>query len=178
MRLVRSFVVGISVIFASNHVLGQASTGHPQPSSEHERLAFMVGSWRVAETTRGTTTGTTSCEWFDGNFQVVCKSDFTLPGGAPLKQLEIFAYNTGNAGERGYARYYISGEGVAVLTAGTVSGKTWKWGPIDNKVNGQSMAATLTVTEVSTDAWASQVTVSIDGGPAQIVSEGTATRIK
>jgi hypothetical protein len=181
MPLVLLFVAAI-VLFASNHGVAQSTAAPPTPAAAHERLAFLIGSWRVVETTTAgpmtipgnTTIRTTTCEWFDGKFQVVCKSDSTMSGGTPLRGLEVFAYDTR---EHGYTQYYISSSGVGMLTKGNVSGKTWNWGPTANEVRGNTLMATETITEVSPDSWTSRVMVSMDGRPAQLVSEGTATRI-
>jgi hypothetical protein len=98
-----------------------------------------------------------------------------MSGGTPLRGLEVLAYDMG---ERGYTRYYISSSGVGTLTKGNVSGKTWNWGPIANEVRGKSLMVTETITEVSPDSWTSRVMVSMDGRPARLVSEGTATRVR
>jgi hypothetical protein len=154
----------------------------PQPGPEHKRLEFLVGRWKLnvvekaspLDPSGGKITGTTDCEWFDGRFQVICRSELTT-GGQAVKHLEVFAYN---ANERGYTRYFISSEGYAAVSPGKVSGKTWSWGPIVNTVDGKAMNINATITEVSPDSLTSTITVATDGGAAQILSEGTLTRLK
>ena len=53
----------------------------PKPSAEHQKLAYFVGTWTSTGEMKpspfgpgGKMTSTETCEWFDGGFAVVCRS--------------------------------------------------------------------------------------------------------
>jgi hypothetical protein len=157
-------------------ILAQSSSGQPKPGPQHARLGYLIGSWKIEGEDKssrgGKMAGTTTCEWYEDRFFVICRSDFSSPA---IKQLEIFGYDPDVAA---YTRYFIASGGSGGLeTNGKVNGKTWEW-TTRIKKNGKSIEARGIVTEVSPDSWTSNETVSIDGGPAKPTYETKATRIK
>ena len=181
MKLLR-LLLATSVLVAMSHSsLAQSNSGGLQPGPEHERLEFLIGSWNIEYVDKpspagagGKVTGTTTCEWFEGRFQVICRSDLRTAGGS-VKQLEVFSYS---AGEGGYYRYFIGSGGQAAVSKGMVSGKTWNWGPFEVKDDGKVMRISATVTELSPDSWTSKINLAIDGSAPTMVSEVRAIRIK
>ncbi|HEY6106384.1 MAG TPA: DUF1579 family protein, partial [Anaeromyxobacteraceae bacterium] len=71
----------------------------PKPGPEHERLGYFVGKWKgegtIAENPfmpTGKFSATDTCEWFEGKFAVVCKSQGKGPSG-PTRGLGIMGYS-------------------------------------------------------------------------------------
>src|SRR4030095_5524829 len=65
-----------------------ATDQQPKPGPEVQRLAYYLGTWRGEGETKGGPFGpagklssTTSCEWFAGGFQLVCRGEETGPTG-------------------------------------------------------------------------------------------------
>jgi hypothetical protein len=56
-----------------------------KPEAEHQRLGYFVGKWTGSGQIRpgpmgpgGRFTSTDTCEWFDGGFAVVCRTEGTI----------------------------------------------------------------------------------------------------
>ena len=77
--LTLSVLVGIGTQVASGHALQ-----NPQPGPEHQRLEFFVGRWQVEGDYEagGKLKATTTCEWFENHFHLICRSDVTSPEGS------------------------------------------------------------------------------------------------
>jgi hypothetical protein len=170
-------VGGLSVLVAGP-AWAQTPAAQPRPGPEHERLGFLIGKWKLEGEAKPPSgpdekiSGTVACEWFDGRFHVICRSD--LP--EAMKQLEIFGYSPKDGA---YARYFINSNGQDGLdTNGKVTGKTWDWSGGEFKEDGKTIHPRAVVTEVSPDSWISKGSVSIDGGPPAPTYELRATRIK
>jgi len=160
--------------------IAQSGAESPKPGPEHKRLEFFVGKWKwegVAKPSQfgpgGKTTGTTNCEWFEGRFQVICRSELMGPSGNG-KELEILAYSPAEAG---YTRYNITSDGQGALAHGKLSGKTWQWHG-ESKTAGKSMRFDFPWTETSPDSYTAKLVVTSNGAAPVTVIEGTGTRIK
>lgn len=65
-----------------------ATAQQPKPGPEVQRLGYYLGSWRGEGETKGGPFGpagklssTTTCEWFAGGFQLVCRGEERGPTG-------------------------------------------------------------------------------------------------
>lgn len=104
----------------------------PKPGPEHQKLAYFVGTWNSSGEMKaspfgpgGKMTMTERCEWFEGGFAVVCRSDGTTPMG-PGKGLAIMGYNSQ---EKVYTYYAVDNSpmNMANVPRGTVQGDTWTY---------------------------------------------------
>jgi hypothetical protein len=100
----------------------------PKHGAEHEKLAYFVGKWIYEEdvkTTAYSRSGkyvyTESCEWFAGEFAVVCKSH--NQNGTP-KALSIMGYDLR---EKTYTYFQTHSNGESGFSRGTIDGDTWTW---------------------------------------------------
>jgi hypothetical protein len=151
------------------------------PGPEHKRLAFYVGKWSGTGDVKpgpmgpaGKMTWTESCEWFAGNFAVVCHADMKGPQGGS-KELTILSYNME---EKVYVSYGINSTGYAESSTGTVQGKVWTW-PDEGKIGGKPYKMRFTLNEVSNDVYTFRFELSVDGGKTWTTSmEGKGTRAK
>ena len=71
----------------------------PAPGPENKKLGYFVGKWTTEGELKaspmgpgGKITSTDTCEWFDGGFAVICRSDGTTPMG-PSKSVGIMGYS-------------------------------------------------------------------------------------
>ena len=77
-----------------------AQAAPPQkPGPEHQRLGYFVGRWKAEGQVKpspmgpgGKVTATDDCEWFEGQFTVICRSEGQGPSG-PSKSIGILGYS-------------------------------------------------------------------------------------
>ena len=62
--------------------MAQAPAGSPKPGPEHQKMAYFAGKWSAEGEMKPSTFGpggkftyTQNCNWFNGNFALVCHSD-------------------------------------------------------------------------------------------------------
>jgi Protein of unknown function (DUF1579) len=84
-----------------------------------------VGRWQVeGEVASGKFKATSTCEWFEGHFHVICRSDATTPEGNS-KTLEVLTYDTSSGA---YTHYNIGSlRENSLFSTGKLEGKTWRW---------------------------------------------------
>ena len=106
---------------------GQGPTpAQPKPGREIGKLAYYLGSWRGEGEAKagpfgagGKLSSTTTCEWFDGGFHLVCRGEEHGPSGKRAF-LNIRAHDEKT---QAYTEYGISGLGETEYnTGGTIAG--------------------------------------------------------
>ena len=122
--------VAVCLALSSGLALAQAPAEKPKPGPEHKKLAYFVGKWTAEAEMKpspfmpgGRMTNHDTCEWFDGGFAVVCRSEGKGPMG-PTKALGILGYSTE---EKTYT-YYAVNNGpmdMATVPRGTVQDRSW-----------------------------------------------------
>lgn len=171
----REVVAAIAGLFLVSciAVTAQAPT---KPSAEHQRLAYFVGQWtNVGEMKPGPfgpggkTTSTDTCEWFEGRFAVICRSEGKSPDG-PTKRLGITSYSTE---EKVYTYYAIDNSGTPMTTVqrGTVKGGTWTF------TGGQDAKVRVTLKEMSPTSYTFMLEMQVEGKWTPMM-ESTSTKSK
>lgn len=134
-----------------------------QPGPEHQRLAFFVGRWKAEGEVKpgpmgpgGKITGTDTCEWFEGQFSVICRSEGQGPSG-PSRSLGILGYSVE---EKAYTYYGVDNSAMTMSTVpkGTVQGKTWTYTD-QGSMGGQPFKSRVTIEEESPTAYAFRMEV-------------------
>src|SRR5215471_12641704 len=84
MQAKKSLILAVSVALVLLFVgvgLAQAPAA-PQPGPEHQKLAYFAGTWTSEGDMKPSALGPggkyssrQTCEWFDGNFALVCHSE-------------------------------------------------------------------------------------------------------
>jgi hypothetical protein len=125
----------------------------PKPGPEHQKLGYFVGTWTINGEMKpgpfgagGKMSGTSTCEWFEGRFAVICRGSGQSPMGS-MKEVSILSYSTE---EKVYTYYGVESSGMTMTTVpkGTVQGDTWTF--IDEGImGGQKMKGRVTLKEVS-----------------------------
>jgi hypothetical protein len=125
----------------------------PKPGPEHKRLGYFVGKWTSTGEMKpgpmgpgGKISGTESCEWFEGGFSVVCRSDGKGPMG-PMKSIGILGYSSE---EKVYTYYGTDNSGMTMTSVprGTVQGDTWTYND-EGMMGGQKVKTRVTIKELS-----------------------------
>jgi Protein of unknown function (DUF1579) len=147
----------LTLAAVSSAAVPAAAQAAPQPSPEHQRLGYFVGRWKAEGEIKpgpmgagGKMTSTDNCEWFEGRFSVVCRSEGQGPGG-PMKSVGILGYSPE---DKAYTYYGVDNTGMTMSTVpkGTVSGKTWTYTD-ESTMGGQKVKSRVTLVEESPTAY-------------------------
>ena len=177
----RVIAVGaVAILLCTLVVWSQAPAGPPKPGPEHKRLGLFAGKWSGSGEVKsgpwgpgGKMTWTETCEWFEGGFSIVCRSEGSDPMGK-LKGLSILGYNIN---EKHYVYLGTNSRGEVETSKGTLQGKTWNW-TSEGKMGGKNVKSNFTINELSNDAYTFKWETSVDGGPWSVAMEGKSTRTK
>jgi Protein of unknown function (DUF1579) len=125
----------------------------PKPGPEHKRLGYFVGKWNAEGEIKpgpmgpgGKMKSSDTCEWFEGQFSVICRYEGTGPMG-PSKGIGILGYNTE---EKVYTYYGVDNSNMTMASVpkGTVRGDTWTYTD-ESTYGGQKVKSRVTIKELS-----------------------------
>ena len=125
----------------------------PKPGTEHARLGYFVGKWTAQGEIKpgpmgpgGKMTSSDTCEWFEGRFSVICRSEGTGPMGAS-KSIGILGYNME---DKVYTYYGVDNSAMTMASVprGTVQGNTWTYTD-EGTMGGQKYKSRVTIKEDS-----------------------------
>jgi hypothetical protein len=129
----------------------------PKPGPEHVRLGYFVGKWTVEGEMKpgpmgpgGKFTSSDTCEWFEGRFSVICRSEGRSPMGSS-KNIGILGYS---AEEKVYTYYGVDNTSMTMASVprGTVRGDTWTYTD-EATMGGQKVKSRVTIKELSPSAY-------------------------
>lgn len=173
-------LIALAIVGGMSVALAQAPSGPPKPGPEHQKLAYFVGKWVSEGDTKpsaygpgGKFTFTETCEWYDGNFALICHSEGKVGEGA-FKGLSVMSYDLA---EKTYIYFETNTIGENVFSRGSVAGDTWTWNN-QSTMNGKPTRARFTLKQVSPDT--ATFTFEMAGGddPLKLVMEGKQARQK
>lgn len=174
----RVALTSVATVVLGTFVAAQAPPP-PQPGPEHKALGYFSGKWKSEGEMKagplgpgGKTSSSDNCEWFAGNFQVVCRGDMTTPSG-PMSGLGVMAYS---AADKAYTYYGIDSMGTSELAKGQKKGNTWTFTAASN-VGGQSFQSRYTIVETSPTAYTFKWEYSKDKKTWAVLIEGKATKV-
>jgi hypothetical protein len=160
--------------------MAQAPAGPPKPGPEHQKMAYFAGKWDIDGDMKpssfgpgGKFTASQSCDWFEGNFALVCHSDGVMQAG-PVKGLSIMGWDPA---AKTYTYFSTNNWGQSTFSRGTVEGDTWTWNN-ETGINGKSMVVRFTLRQVSPDVATYKFEMGAPGGPLKLMMDGTQTRVK
>jgi hypothetical protein len=175
---VRSLVGVIALAAVTSLSLAQTPPAPPKPTAEHQNLARFVGKWSGKGEMKpgpmgpgGKSSWTENCEWFAGNFHVVCKTDGTGPNGA-MKGLGIIGYD---AEQKKYYYYGVNNEGMGEVAYGTLQGKTWTF-TSESRMGGKVYQGRFVIEETSNNSQKFNWDMSEDGKTWNTMMEGSSTK--
>jgi hypothetical protein len=169
-------------IVAAQPTMAQA----PQPAKpgpEHQRLAYFVGTWTSEGEMKpgpmgpgGKMTSRDTCEWYEGRFAVICRSEGKGPMG-PSKGLGILGYSPE---EKVYTYYGTDSSGMMTMTTvprGTVKGDTWTYTD-ESMMGGQKVKSRVTMKELSPTSYSFVMDVQGADGKWTTLMESKQTKVK
>ncbi len=176
----RLFNLAVCLVLSSGLALAQAPAEKPKPGPEHKKLAYFVGKWTADGDTKpspfmpgGKFTSRDTCEWFDGGFAVVCRSEGKGPMG-PTKALGILGYS---AEEKAYTYYGVDNSpmNMATVPRGTVEGDTWVYND-ESKMGGKVVKSRYTIKITSPTSYTFKWELVGEDGAWQTMMEGKTTK--
>jgi hypothetical protein len=154
----------------------------PKPGPEHQRLEYFVGKWTSEGEMKpgpmgpgGKITSSDTCEWFEGKFAVVCRSEGTTPMG-PSKGLGILGYSPE---EKVYTYSGVDNSGMTMTTIprGTVQGNTWTYND-ESMMGGKKVKTRVTIKEASPTAYTFKMEMQNPDGTWAPMMEAKNTKVK
>ena len=150
----------------------------PGPGPELKKIDYFAGSWTLTGDMKasamgpaGTMTEKETCKWMDGNFYLVCQSDYSSSMGNGTG-LSILGYSSD---DRKYTYREFNSWGEFDDSRGTVDGDTWTW-TSDEKMAGKSMQGRFTMKIVSPTSYNFTFEMSPDGSAWTNIMDGKATK--
>ena len=123
----------------------------------------------------GKFTGSDTCEWFEGRFTVVCRSEGTGPTG-PSKSMGILGYNSE---EKVYTYYGVDNTAMTMSSVprGTVQGDTWTYTD-EGTMGGATYKSRVTIKEVSPTSYTFRMEMQGPDGKWMPMMESTNTKMQ
>ena len=170
----------ISAAWLALAALALAQTEAPKPGPENKKLDIFVGTWTLAGDMKpspmgpgGKMTENEKCDWMDGNFFLVCHTDYKSSMGEG-SGLSILGYSTDDKAYT-YREYNSWGETMDIK--GSVDADTWIW-TSDEKMGGKTMKGRFTMKFTSPAAYTFTYEMSDDGTKWTLVMDGQAAKGK
>ena len=170
-----------AMILAATLVLAAVATAQtepPKPGPELKKLDVFVGSWSLDGNMKpgamgpgGTMTENEKCEWMQGDFYLVCHSDYKSSMGNGVG-LSVMGYS---ADDKAYTYREFNSFGEFDDSRGTVDGDTWTW-TNDEKMGGMTMKGRFTMKMTSATSYSFTFDMSQDGTKWSTVMDGKASK--
>ena len=181
MKRIPQLLTLCAIAFAGFQVVAAAQAPQPQtPTPEHKRLGYFVGKWTVEGEMKpspmgpgGKISSTDNCEWFEGGFAVICRSEGKTPMG-PSKSIGILGYS---AEEKVYTYYGVDNSMMSMTSVprGTLQGDTWTYTD-ENMMGGQKIKSRVTIKELSPTAYTFTMEVQGPDGKWMPMMESKSTK--
>ena len=171
----------ITVLLAAWWVLGTAALAQmeiPKPPPELKKLGMFAGAWILEGDMKpsamgpgGKTTENEKCEWMEGQFYLVCHTDFktTMGNGSGIS---VLGYSTD---DKIYTYREFNSWGEFDDSKGSLDGDTWTW-TNEEKMNGQVMKGRFTMKVTSPTSYNFTYEMSQDGSKWTTVMDGKAMK--
>ena len=170
----------ISAAWLAWAALALAQSEMPKPAPEHKKLDIFVGSWTLAGDMKPSSFGpggkmseTQKCDWMDGDFFLLCHTDFKSSMGDG-SGLSILGYSTD---DKSYTYREYNSWGESMESKGSSNPDTWTW-TSDEKVAGKMMKSRFTMKFTSPTAYTFTYEMSDDGAKWSLLMDGQAARDK
>lgn len=173
--------IGFLMLTVSCFALGQEDTAQqPKPGPEVQKLSYYVGTWKGEGETKGGAFGAAgklsssfTCEWFAGEFHLVCQGWEKGPTGR-RNFLNIKTYDEKT---KVYTEYGISNFGDSEYqTKGSIV-ENKRIFNFDIDAGGKPIKFKYTEVMVSPTFFTYQAEASVDGGQWTTIAEGRITKI-
>jgi hypothetical protein len=150
----------------------------PKPAPELKKLDVFVGMWTVEGAMKpvmgspgGTMTESENCAWMEGNFYLVCHTDYKSSMGNGTG-LSIMGYSSD---DKAYTYREFNSMGEFTDSRGSLDGDTWTW-TADEKMGASTMKGRFTIRMTSTSSYTFTFDMSQDGTKWDTVMDGKANK--
>jgi hypothetical protein len=171
--------IGMSLAIVAMFAAAALAQNEPaKPGPELKKLDIFAGSWTLDGTMKpgamgpgGNMTESEKCEWMEGNFYLVCHSDYksSMGNGAGLA---IMGYSTD---DKAYTYREFNSFGEFDDSRGTLDGDTWTW-TSDEKMGTMTMKGRFIIKMTSATSYTFAFDMSQDGTNWTPVMDGKATK--
>ena len=165
-----------AVLLLSSIALSQMEM--PKPGPEHKKLDMFVGAWILegdvkpgAMGSGGHVTENEKCEWLEGQFFLVCHTDFKTPMGNGAG-ISVMGYSSE---DKTYTYREFNSWGEFEDSKGSVEGNTFTW-TNEDKMGDKPMQGRFTMKITSPSAYDFAYETSPDGAKWTLVMDGKATK--
>ena len=177
MHVNESLLLILALALGSNVATAQSL----RPGPEIQKLGYYLGTWQGHGESKGGPFGpagklssTTTCEWFTGGFQLVCRGEESGPTGK-RSFLNIRSFD---AVTRTYTEYGISNFGESEYTTGGIIVDNKKTFVVNIQMSGKPVRIRYTEVRLSPTLFSYRTESSIDGGPWTAFAEGQVRKVK
>lgn len=155
-----------------------AQAGPPKPGPELRKLDVFVGTWTLDGNMKpgmmgpgGSMIENEKCDWMEGNFYLVCHSDYksSMGNGAGLS---VMGYS---ADDKAYTYREFNSFGEFDDSKGKLDGDTWTWNN-EEKMGSMTMKGRFTIHMTSAGSYNFVFDMSEDGTKWSTVMDGKATK--
>lgn len=150
----------------------------PKPGPEHKKLDMFAGSWTIEGETKassmgpgGKVTETEKCEWMEGQFFLVCHTDFKTPMGNG-SGISVMGYS---AETKNYTYREFNSWGEFDDSKGVLDGTTFVWTNEEN-MGGTPSKGRFTMKITSPTSYDFTYEMSEDGTKWTTVMDGKASK--
>ncbi len=152
----------------------------PKPGPEQKKLDFFAGTWSLDGDIKpgpmgpgGKMTQTEKCDWMDGNFFLLCHTDFKSAMGDG-SGVSIMGYSPD---DKTYTYREYNSWGEAMASKGAFDNDTWTW-TSDEKMGDTLMKTRFTMKMTSPTAYTFTFDMSKDGATWTTILDGKAAKSK
>jgi hypothetical protein len=154
----------------------------PKPGPEHQKLGYFVGKWKAEGEVKpgpmgpgGKMKTTDTCEWFEGRYSVICRSEGTTPMG-PSKSIGILGYSTE---DKVYTYYGVDNSGMTMASVpkGTRQGDTWTYTD-EGTMGGQKYRSRVIIKELSPTSYSFRMDMQGPDGKWAPMVESKNTKVQ
>jgi hypothetical protein len=171
----------LAILFAAWLVIGVIAVAQmeaPKPGPEHKKLDYFAGAWTLTGDMKpgpmgpgGSMTESEKCMWMEGNFFLVCHSDFNSSMGNGTG-VAVMGYSTD---DKAYTYREFNSWGEFEDSRGSIDGDNWTW-TSDEKMGDKTMKGRFTMKITSPTTYNFTFEMSQDGKSWTTVMEGKATK--
>ena len=151
----------------------------PKPGPEIKKLDVMAGAWSVEGDVKpndmgpgGKMSEDEKCDWEEGDFYLVCHTDFKSANFGNGSALSIFGYSPA---DKAYIYREFNSWGEEMDSKGSVDGDTWTW-TNDEKMGDKTMKGRYTMKFTSSSSYSFTYEMSPDGAKWTTVVDGKASK--
>jgi len=176
--MTRTGIIAIAILLCAGSALAQMEA--PKPAPELKNLDMFAGSWMLTGDMKpgpmgpgGNMTENEKCEWMEGNFYLVCHSDYKGTMGSGVG-LSVLGYSTD---DKAYTYREFNSYGEFEDSRGSLEGDTWTW-TSEEKMGGMTMKGRFIMKITSPTAYNFSFEMSQDGAKWTVAMDGKATKAK